>query len=117
MKSEMSDLNRLNHIRDCIKDLNVILKDVDEDDFYENIEKRYAVERILEIIGEATNHISKTTFQKTPLKMDWDKIIGFRNIVVHEYFRVDYTIVYKIAKESVPALNEAVLDLISQLES
>jgi uncharacterized protein with HEPN domain len=50
MKSEMSDLNRLYHVRDCITDLNAILKGVDEDAFYRSAEKRYAVERILEII-------------------------------------------------------------------
>ena len=117
MKSDLSDLNRLNHVNDCIKDLNAILKNVDEDVFYRNVEKRYATERILEIVGEAINHISKSTLERTSVKIDWDKIIGFRNIVAHEYFRIDYTIVFKIATENIHSLSEAILDLISQLES
>lgn len=63
------------------------------------------------------NHISRPTLDKTSFRIDWEKIIGFRNIVAHEYFNIDYTIVYKIAIENVPVLKESVSDLIRQLES
>lgn len=51
MKNDVSDLNRLNHIIGAISDLETILNGVDEEAFYRSAEKRYATERILEIIG------------------------------------------------------------------
>ncbi|MBS1623223.1 MAG: DUF86 domain-containing protein [Bacteroidetes bacterium] len=117
MQNNLSDINRLYHIRDCIRDLKIVLNNVSEYEFYGNLDKKYAVERILEIIGEAANHISAETLDKVTVPVEWEKIRGFRNLVAHEYFRIDYTIVYKIATESIERLENVILDLIQQLES
>ncbi|HQO09457.1 MAG TPA: DUF86 domain-containing protein [Clostridiales bacterium] len=45
---------------------------------------RYAVERQLLVIGEAANHLSDE-FKASESEFPWEKIIGMRNIIAHEY--------------------------------
>lgn len=92
------------------------MKGVDADAFYENSEKKYAVERILEIIGEAVNKISIQTLKKSSQPIPWRDIVDFRNLVTHEYFRVDYTMVYQLATEEVPKVKSAIEALIEELQ-
>jgi uncharacterized protein with HEPN domain len=116
MKDKSGDLQRLNHIIRCITDLEEILQGVDADSFYRNSEKKYAVERVLEIIGEAVNRISTETLEKSNLPIPWRDIVDFRNLITHEYFRVDYTMVYKIATEEIPKVKTAILYLIDEIK-
>src|SRR5580658_9463405 len=99
MKEKPGDLQRLEHINKCITDLEQILQGVDADSFYNNSEKKYAVERVMEIIGEAVNKVSKQTLAKSNQPIPWRDVVDFRNLITHEYFRVDYTLVYKLATE------------------
>lgn len=61
----------------------------------------------LQIIGEASNSISKKLTNKY-LKVPWAEIIAFRNILVHEYFRVDIQAVWKIVDRDLTDLKEQV---------
>ncbi len=54
-----------------------------------------AVVRNLEIIGEAARHIPEELRRKYP-DVDWRRVVGFRNVVIHEYFDVDPEIVWVI---------------------
>ncbi len=108
MKGKSSDILRLEHIVSCIEDLSQIMDGVGEDLFYSSPEKRYAVERILEIIGEAVNRISEDTLSLSHHGIPWRDIVDFRNVVTHEYFRIDYTLVYAIVRDEIPQLRIAV---------
>ena len=56
---------------------------------------RFASIKQLEIIGEASNHITEAT--KTQFsEVEWNQIIAMRNVFVHEYFGIDTTIVWTI---------------------
>lgn len=116
MKEKPGELQRLQHISRCIYDLEEIMKDVNADSFYRNSEKKYAVERILEIIGEAVNRISEQTLAKSNHSIPWRDIVDFRNLVTHEYFRVDYTMIYKLATEEIPKVKSAILFLIEKIQ-
>lgn len=89
---------------------------VDAYTFYSNNEKKYAVERVLEIIGEAVNKVSSQTLAKSKHAIPWRDVVDFRNLITHEYFRVDYTMVYKLATEEVPKIKSAVIFLIEALQ-
>lgn len=116
MKDKLGDLQRLKHIHDSITDLEEILQGVDADLFYRSNEKKYATERILEIIGEAVNKISPQTLALSEQAIPWRDIVDFRNLVSHEYFRVDYTMVYKIATQEIPLLKKVIAFLITKLD-
>ena len=68
-----------------------------------------AVIRNFEIIGEAANRLPDD-FKENHPEIDWHRIRGFRNRIVHDYFGIDFTIVWKIKNSFLPTL-------ISQLET
>lgn len=62
-----------------------------------------AVIRNFEIIGEAANRLPDD-FKENHPEIDWHRIRGFRNRIVHDYFGIDYAIVWEIKKTFLPAL-------------
>jgi uncharacterized protein with HEPN domain len=62
-----------------------------------------AVVRNFEIIGEASNLLPDEIKDNYP-EIDWHRIRGFRNRIVHDYFGVDLQIVWKITFDHIPGL-------------
>ncbi len=62
-----------------------------------------AVVRNFEIIGEAANRIDVDFKQEHP-SIDWKRIRGFRNRIVHDYFGIDYGIVWSIIENDLSDL-------------
>jgi uncharacterized protein with HEPN domain len=60
-----------------------------------------AVVRNFEIIGEAAKHVPKSITEKYP-EIPWNRMISLRNIVTHEYFGVDYEMIWAIVKNDLP---------------
>lgn len=60
-----------------------------------------AVIRNFEIIGEASKRIPKQITTKYP-DIPWKKMYGLRNIITHEYFGIDYEMIWEIAKNDLP---------------
>ena len=61
----------------------------------------------LQIIGEASSSLSQELTTKYP-RVPWAEIVAFRNILVHEYFRVDLKAVWKIIERDLPDLKNQV---------
>ena len=62
-----------------------------------------AVIRNFEIIGEAANRLTED-FKDKNTNIDWHRIKGFRNRIVHDYMGIDYTIVWEIRNTFLPQL-------------
>jgi len=62
-----------------------------------------AVVRNLEVIGEAAKHMPEWVRRKYP-SIEWKKISGLRDILIHEYFGVDLDILWDIVKNEIPDL-------------
>jgi uncharacterized protein with HEPN domain len=62
-----------------------------------------AVIRNFEIIGEAANRLPED-FKSEHEQIDWHKIRGFRNRIVHDYMGIDYEIVWQIKEHFLPGL-------------
>jgi uncharacterized protein with HEPN domain len=62
-----------------------------------------AVIRNFEIIGEAANRLPED-FKDQSTDIDWNRIRGFRNRIVHDYFGIDYSIVWEIIQDFLPSL-------------
>ena len=89
------------------------------DDFIADEKTIDAVVRNFEIIGEAANRVPDD-FKTSHPEIEWRRMIGLRNRVVHEYFGIDYETVWKIRNESIPELlvfiKQAAKGLSGQLE-
>jgi len=70
-------------------------KDLNYDSFLLDDKTIDAVVRNFEIIGEAANRIDKNFRDANP-QVEWNRIRGFRNRIVHDYFGIDYEIVWNI---------------------
>ena len=70
-------------------------KNLDFDSFLSDDKTKDAVVRNFEIIGEAANRIDPDFRDNNP-ELEWNRIRGFRNRIVHEYFGIDYEIVWEI---------------------
>lgn len=70
-------------------------KGMSYDDFLENDMVIDAVIRNFEIIGEASNRFDDEFKLNNPA-IEWRRIRGFRNRIVHDYFGIDYQIVWDI---------------------
>jgi Uncharacterized conserved protein, COG2361 len=73
-----------------------------------------AVVRNLEIIGEAARQIPSEVRERYP-EVPWRRVIGLRNVVVHEYFAVDVEIVWTVVRQSLPELKEALRRMMAEL--
>jgi|SRR5690554_359385 len=117
MKRNLGNIERILHIIDSIEKIEFILKDVEFEKFEGNFEKQLAVERLLEIIGEASKHISEEILYDEEVSTPWEKVISTRNFLSHEYFRIDYDLVYKIATIDIIPLKEDILRIKNKLEN
>lgn len=72
----------------------------------EELEKKevvyYAVLKALENIGEAVRHIPQEVRDNYPL--EWRKIVGLRDIISHQYFGIDSSIIWDVVKNKLPEL-------------
>lgn len=73
-----------------------------------------AVVRNLEIIGEAARQVSPELRELYP-SIDWVAVVGFRNVVIHEYFDVDLEIVWTIATQRLSQLQFTVQEMIESV--
>ena len=68
---------------------------------------RYAVERQLLVIGEAANHLSGE-FKASEPEIPWDKIIGMRKIIAHEYGEILEERIWATATENIQPLIDSI---------
>jgi uncharacterized protein with HEPN domain len=76
---------------------------------------RRACQKSLEIIGEASKNISED-LKKTHPEVDWRRITGMRDKLVHHYFGVDWDIIEDVINNELPGLRANVLQLLSKME-
>jgi uncharacterized protein with HEPN domain len=79
------------------------LKGKTKEEFSQDIQCQDAVIRRLEIIGEAAGRISTATTDKFP-DLPWKKMVGMRNIMIHEYEDIDLAIVWDTVQNDLPPL-------------
>jgi uncharacterized protein with HEPN domain len=69
--------------------------------------------RQLEIIGEASNRLSEDLILDNP-EIPWARIIGLRNLVIHEYFGIDDLTIWNVITINLPFLKEKIRTLIDK---
>ena len=101
------DIVYIKHILDAINDIESSVKNLSKEDFKKSKDIKDATVRRIEIIGEAAKNISKGMRNKYR-DIEWKKIVGTRDIMIHAYFNVDLDIIWDIVKKDLPDLKKKI---------
>lgn len=93
----------LDDILEAIHQIRTYMAGLDEKAFATDRKTQDAVIRNLEIIGEAAGNLPEQ-FQKTAPEIDWRKIKGLRNILIHEYFGINLPIIWDVVQNKLGSL-------------
>ncbi len=101
----------LEHILRSINKIDLSLKDIQKKNFLKNEDLSDAIIRRLEIIGEATKNIP-LSFREKYLNIEWQKIAGLRDKLIHHYFGVDLESIWKVIKDDLPKLKQDIKEIL-----
>lgn len=116
MPLDKRELSYLWDMQRAAKEITQFMRGLKFADFESNKVLRYAVERLLLIIGEAANHLSPQ-FRNQYSEIPWTIFIRFRNILAHEYGESLLSRVWLAATESVPELQKSLEQLFTDEEN
>ena len=106
----------LRDLLDAVEKIQNFIKDLGFESFKQDDKTKFAVIRGLEIIGEATKHISEEVRNKYP-EIPWKEMAGMRDILAHDYFGVDEETVWLTAKEKIPQLKPAIEKILAEMSN
>ena len=109
MQPDLFDLGRLQDMLDAARLAREYLGERTLDQFVADRILRDAIERRVEIIGEAASRISAEFRTRHP-DIPWRQIVATRNILVHNYAAVDHVILHRIVVTHLP-------DMIARIEA
>jgi uncharacterized protein with HEPN domain len=105
----------LNDILVAMEKIENFVEGMTYDVFINNEPMIWAVERGIEIIGEATKRIPNSIRNKYP-EIPWKDMAGMRDKLSHDYDEVDLELVWKVIKQEIPSLKVMLSDMIAELK-
>jgi uncharacterized protein with HEPN domain len=106
------------YIHHMLDEIDFILSEISNKDYESFIREatlKRAFVRSLEIIGEASKKLPEDVKAIQP-DIEWRKVTGMRDRLIHDYFGVDYTIVWDVAKNKLPDLRTKLHVLLKKIE-
>ena len=106
----------LSHIVEAVTYIEDYVENLNEEEFLNDKKTQDAVIRNLEIIGEASNNISKyhAEFAAKYPQVPWIFAYEMRNVLAHGYFKVDLEIVWNTIQNQLPQMRRQIEQLIKQ---
>lgn len=105
---------RLKHILDSISKIEIVTENLQYGDYLEDWQRQDIIIRNMEIIGEASRHISEKIKTKYP-EVAWRNASAMRNYLIHEYFNVNYAEVWQTLKQDLPIYKTQIQEIIQNL--
>lgn len=96
----------LDDILEAVASIREYTADLNYAAFSEDRKTQDAVIRNLEIIGEAAGHLPEDMYSSAP-EIEWRKIVGIRNLLIHEYFGVSLPIIWDVVQTKLVPLEKA----------
>jgi uncharacterized protein with HEPN domain len=105
----------IDDIYEAINKINRYIGNLEFDGFVSDDKTVDAVIRNFEVIGEASGRLPPD-FKGKYSQIDWEKLRAFRNRIVHDYFGIDYEIVWNIIQNTLPEFNAQINQIIEELK-
>jgi len=99
------------HIKECIERIESYLGDADKKEFINSTLLQDALIRNLQVLAESTQCLSDK-IKESRQDIEWYRIAGFRNILVHNYLGLDLETVWNIVVNDLPTLSKAVEEML-----
>jgi uncharacterized protein with HEPN domain len=103
----------LYHMLDAIRDFLAIVGDATSDELAANRTRRYAAERCIEIISEASRRVPDSWKAEHP-SIRWPDIAGIGNVLRHDYDDVSLNVIVGLRGHSLNELEQAILALLEK---
>lgn len=103
MKPEDRDLALLWDMRGFARDAHALVKRVSYEKLAKDSIRKLALERVLELLGEAARRVSPE-FQARHGQIDWRALVGQRNVLAHDYGEINHRRLYDTTRKFVPLL-------------
>jgi uncharacterized protein with HEPN domain len=104
MSSKRADKDYLEDIHDALGQIQEYIQGYNFQQFVNDRKTQDAVVRNLEIMGEAAKHIS-AGLRRRHAEIPWKSLAGVRDRIVHDYFGINYEIIWQIATKELPELD------------
>ena len=101
----------LQFILESIENLEEYTQSMDAIMYAANMEKQDAVERRLQMIGQAIIQLPQKLKEENP-EIEWAEVAGLRNRLVHEYLEIDHGLIWNIIEKSLPEFKKAIQELV-----
>jgi uncharacterized protein with HEPN domain len=98
------------HISECIERVESYVNHIDKEAFLGSLLIQDAVIRNLQVMAESTQRLSDE-IKDSQSHIDWFRISGFRNVLVHDYLGVDPEKVWNILLNEIPTLKNAIQEM------
>jgi uncharacterized protein with HEPN domain len=105
MPKKRNIIDFVNDILEGIFKAEEFIKDMSFEDFEKDDKTVFATIRAMEIIGEASTHIPGELREEYS-EIPWKRMIGMRNILIHQYFGFSKPIIWSTIKKRFPGLKE-----------
>jgi uncharacterized protein with HEPN domain len=105
--SSRADRDLLGDILEAMRRARSYTADQSYEQFLEDMKTQDAVIRALEVLGEATKKLSPSLRESHP-EIPWKSMAGVRDKLIHDYFGVNFDIVWEIVQDQLPALSEQI---------
>jgi uncharacterized protein with HEPN domain len=99
------------HISECIERIESYVVGRDKQQFLDSTLLQDGIIRNLQVLAESTQRLSNDA-KESRNEVDWFKITGFRNVLVHDYLGIDIERVWNILEKDLPVLKGAIQSML-----
>lgn len=111
MRPDDADLGYLWDMRKYALEVSELVRGLNYDEFLDDWRVRRAVERCIEVVGEAASRAS-TEFRASHPEIQWRPITAQRNVLAHEYGEIRTDAIWRVATIRVPELLEVLAGIL-----
>ena len=105
----------LRHIMDEIEYLQAKVESLEYEGFINDEDIKRIFVRSLEVVGEATKNLPEDFRNKYP-QVEWKRFARLRDVLIHQYFGINYERVWDIVKNKIPKLKEEIRNILGEIE-